>query len=100
VMKGNTWQKDGASVRTQYVNLTVARAKQVLPHIVAKLMTGASKQSVAAAAEKTTRETAKAATADITGHAGGHAAKVPFSVKDVKAGGALSKKSDEEILEM
>lgn len=100
IFKENAWRKNGEAVRTQVVNLQTGRAKQILPHVVAELMKGAATYEVNKAAEKTNRETARAATADITGHAGGHAAKSSWGVKDVKRGGALAGKSEEEILEM
>jgi hypothetical protein len=101
VIKDRAWQKNAEAVRTQVVNLQTARAMQLLPHAVKKVMAGAAEYAVQKAAEKTQRETAQAATADVTGHAGGHAPKPgQFSVKDVKAGGRLVGKTEEEILEM
>lgn len=94
------WRKDGEGARTRYVNLQSARAKQIAPHVVAKITAGMTKQVVDAAAQKNEKEKASAAAAgkDVRGHQGGHAPKGKFGVKDVKAGGALAGKTDDEIL--
>jgi hypothetical protein len=94
------WQKDAAGVRQQYVNLNTARAMQLLPHIVAEVMKPHTEARVASAGAKNAAESTAGKRADVTGGAGENAAKVPFSVKDVRRRGALAGKSDEDILEM
>lgn len=100
VLEKDAWQKDGPGSRTQYLNLSISRVKQIAPHVVSELTKSAATHTVKRAEEKNAREMAKSATADVTGSAGGHAAKVPFTVKDVRRGGALTAKTDEEILDM
>lgn len=94
------WRNDPEGVRQQIVNLNVGRAKQLLPHVVRKVMASLTQAEVAKAAERTQSETRQAGRADVTGANTGHAPKTNFTVKDVKGNGALRNKSNEEILDM
>jgi len=99
VLAGNAWKTKGAEAKTQYLNLSTGRAKQLLPFIVEKLMKPLTQAAVAGAEQKTAAQKAAAARPDVTG-AGGTARPNNWKVKDVQRGGALSGKTDEELLDL
>jgi hypothetical protein len=99
VLAGNAWKTKAAESRTQYVNLSVGRAKQLLPYIVAEVMKPAAAAAVAGAQQRTEAQKTAAGRPDVTG-AGGSPRPTKWTPKDMRAGGALTGKSDEEILDL
>jgi hypothetical protein len=93
-LQNGAWQKTGDAARTQYVNLTVGRAKQLIPHIVAEVMKPFTSAAVANAAAKNEKEGVASKRVDIEGGAGATSKVRQLTKKDV------SGMTDEQILDM